>query len=174
MYTPGWRHALLLNLPKTTTQRLCWGSGSDPDLLIRCPHGQLWGLRIFHFLESKLNFDRTMLLERLCPIFLCLFFAAELNDIKYSAYRTAMKLRCIQKATSCELFVFFVFFVEFLMLFLFPYIFHKPSKGVSFNVPHSLMFKIDLELATIFLHRVYETKRDFLDFDPRITFQSLF
>ena len=34
------------------------------------------------------------------------------------------------------------------MLFLFPYIFHNPSKGVSFNVPHSLMFKIDLELAT--------------------------
>ena len=60
------------------------------------------------------------------------------------------------------------------MLFLFPYIFHNPSKGVSFNIPHSLMFKIDLELATIFLHRVYETKRDFLDFDPRIIFQSLF
>ena len=59
------------------------------------------------------------------------------------------------------------------MLFLFPYIFHNPSKGESFNVPHSLMFKIDLELATIFLHRVYETKRDF-DFDPRIIFQSLF
>lgn len=85
-----------------------------------------------------------------------------------------MKLRCIQKATSCKLFVFFVFFVEFLVLFLFPYIFHNPSKGVSFNVPHSLMFKIDLELATIFLHRVYETKRDFLDFDPRMIFQSLF
>lgn len=28
---------------------------------------------------------------------------AELNDIKYSAYRTAMKLRCIQKATSLDL-----------------------------------------------------------------------
>ncbi|XP_048577310.1 dystrophin isoform X2 [Nematostella vectensis] len=28
---------------------------------------------------------------------------AELNDIKYSAYRTAMKLRCIQKATKLDL-----------------------------------------------------------------------
>ena len=28
--------------------------------------------------------------------------SAELNDIKYSAYRTAMKLRCLQKSTCCE------------------------------------------------------------------------
>ena len=28
------------------------------------------------------------------------FSLAELNDIKYSAYRTAMKLRCIQRASS--------------------------------------------------------------------------
>ena len=29
-------------------------------------------------------------------------FAAELNDVKWSAYRTAMKLRCIQKAACCK------------------------------------------------------------------------
>ena len=32
----------------------------------------------------------------------CDSFAAELNDVKWSAYRTAMKLRCIQKAACCK------------------------------------------------------------------------
>lgn len=31
-----------------------------------------------------------------------LFFAADLNNIKFSAYRTAMKLRRVQKALRCK------------------------------------------------------------------------
>ena len=52
--------------------------------------------------------DIQSLLHFYLPLFILFYFiysfifhfSAELNDIKYSAYRTAMKLRCIQRASS--------------------------------------------------------------------------
>lgn len=56
-----------------------------------------WSRRGVKLEVGLLSYDRLPIDFFSAYLFLLL---AELNDIKYSAYRTAMKLRCIQKASS--------------------------------------------------------------------------
>lgn len=56
-----------------------------------------WSRRGVKLEVGPLSYDRLPIDFFSAYLFLLL---AELNDIKYSAYRTAMKLRCIQKASS--------------------------------------------------------------------------
>ncbi len=72
------------------------------------------------------------------PIVWNFFLLAELNDIKYSAYRTAMKLRCIQKASSRELLILYRrchFTIYFFLTELFPFV--PSSSPLQWKSSHS-------------------------------------
>ena len=77
-------------------------------------------------------------------MFLCFIISAELNNVKFSAYRTSMKLRALQKKL-CSKYVFFLlchstlWHIRFYGLTFWP---AKTDIGNNFILPKNVLFII--------------------------------